>query len=170
MAARGTRAATSDTRHRISRFPIPWGGGKPPARTPPGLERGRLHRRREFSKCYTGGQTIDRPGRYQSRYRPPTAADRQRSSQRCCSLREYRRRGVKLTPCGSSRGAFSLSPARRTTAAGSGEPSLVHEQPQKQDDHNYDSNAVDAVTERICDANLPPTQGHNVRQIMTAPT
>src|SRR6516225_429094 len=47
VAARGSRGATGDTRHRISRSPAPWGGGKPPARISPGLERGRLHRRRE---------------------------------------------------------------------------------------------------------------------------
>src|SRR6516162_6199916 len=49
VAARGSRGATSDTRHRTSRFPIPWGGGTPPARISSGLERGRLHRRRERS-------------------------------------------------------------------------------------------------------------------------
>src|SRR5215467_1694272 len=49
VAARGSRGASSDTRHRSSRFPLPWGGGKPPARISPGLERGRLHRRREPS-------------------------------------------------------------------------------------------------------------------------
>ena len=41
MAARGSRGATSDTRHRTSRFPICCGGGRPPARISPGLERGR---------------------------------------------------------------------------------------------------------------------------------
>ena len=41
MAARGSRAATSDTCHRISRFPARRGGGEPAARISPGLERGR---------------------------------------------------------------------------------------------------------------------------------
>src|SRR3974390_180562 len=59
VAARGSRGATSDTRHRISRFPLPRGGGKPPARISTGLERGRLHRRRERKKPVpVGSRTI----------------------------------------------------------------------------------------------------------------
>src|SRR6516225_3202979 len=59
VVPRGSRGATSDTCHRISRFPAPWSGGEPAARISPGLERGRLHRRREPKYLVpVGGRSI----------------------------------------------------------------------------------------------------------------
>ena len=51
-------------------------------------------------------------------------------------------------PHNTDTGTLTIPPLWVTplsAAAGSGEPSLAHEQPHKQDDHNYDSDFVDGI-------------------------